>query len=291
MRRSSLSRLASVLLLAAAPAVCRAQGWQTDFEAARAEAQKTNRPLLVHFWAEWCGPCMQMDKAVLNTSEVLGELQRGVVGIRVNADQHQDLCARFGVEQLPMDILLEPGGERLLESTGYRPVSEYLEMLRRGQTRLVELDKRKAQQAQIAKQAPTPKAGDVTHLLGDVQKLPMIDGYCPVTLWENRKWVKGSSEFQSEFRSQFYQFASAEAKKVFEENPRRFTPRFLGCDPVIVWESDKAVRGTTKFGAFYDNELYLFTSAENRDRFKETPDRYIRTRIVLRPEHIESVTR
>ena len=68
-------------------------------------------------------------------------------------------------------------------------------------------------------------------------------------------------------------------------------PRFLGCDPVVVWDSDRAIRGLTKFAAFYDDELYLFSTAENRDTFKAKPDTYIRTRIVLQPDEIETVVR
>jgi YHS domain-containing protein/thiol-disulfide isomerase/thioredoxin len=289
--------LAVVALVVSAAQVSAAEGWQTDFDAARAEAQRLDRPLLVHFWAEWCAPCMQMDKTVLNTPEVLAELRTTVVAIKINTDQRQDLLARFGVESLPMDILLEPNGERMIESTGYRPVPEYVEMLRRAAVRQRELAKARERAAKPPVIPPDAIAGNAVdgveqaRLTAEERLLPMIDGYCPVSLWETRKWVKGSSEFKSEFRGQIYHLSSAEAKKTFEENPRRYTPRFLGCDPVIVWESDRAVRGTTRFGAFYDDELYLFSTPENRDKFKDTPDRYIRTRIVLRPEHIESVTR
>ena len=47
----------------------------------------------------------------------------------------------------------------------------------------------------------------------------------------------------------------------------------------------------TRFAAFYDDQLYLFVNKENRDRFKETPDRYISTRVVLDFDLIETVTR
>jgi YHS domain-containing protein/thiol-disulfide isomerase/thioredoxin len=308
MRLGFVPRLLAVAALVVFPRLVAAQGWQTDFDAARAEAQRLDRPLLVHFWADWCAPCVQMDKTVLNTPEVLGELRTTVVAIKINTDQRQDLANRFGVESLPMDILLEPNGERMIESTGYRPVPEYVALLRRGVVRQRELAKARERAAQAPVVPPKPPVGsppvrpdaiagnavdgiEQTRLTAEERLLPMIDGYCPVSLWETRKWVKGSSEFKSEFSGQIYQLSSAEAKKAFEENPRRFTPRFLGCDPVIVWESDRAVRGTTRFGAFYDDELYLFSTPENRDKFKLEPDRYIRTRIVLRPEHIESVTR
>ena len=72
---------------------------------------------------------------------------------------------------------------------------------------------------------------------------------------------------------------------------RRYAPRFLGCDPIVIWESDRAVLGSTRFGAFYNDQLYLFTSDQNRQSFKQDPDRYIRTRVVLRVDEIEHVIR
>ena len=57
--------------------------------------------------------------------------------------------------------------------------------------------------------------------LVESQKLgPMLDGYCPVTLWKSRKWIKGTSEHQAEFRGQVYHFATAEAHDEFEADPR-----------------------------------------------------------------------
>jgi YHS domain-containing protein len=85
--------------------------------------------------------------------------------------------------------------------------------------------------------------------------------------------------------------ASVEEQQEFNENPTRYAPRFLGCDPVIVYQSDRAVLGSTKFGAFYDDELYLFVSNDNRQAFKANPDQYIRTRVVLRADQIEQVVR
>ena len=85
--------------------------------------------------------------------------------------------------------------------------------------------------------------------------------------------------------------ASAADRDAFDENPARYVPQLLGCDPVVIATEDRAVPGNTRYGAFYDDELYLFTSQANRTRFKANPDRYVRERVVLNVEQIESVTR
>ncbi|MFV0442641.1 MAG: thioredoxin domain-containing protein [Planctomycetaceae bacterium] len=267
------------------------EGWRSDFESARQEAIRTGKPLLVHFGATWCGPCRQMESTVFNQPTIVKTLHDDVVAVKLDIDQNKELGSRFGIEMLPSDILLAPNGERLVESSGFRNEREYAELLNRGQTRNRELAKKGLLNA---KDQPSPAVAQGEGLatkISDPQAAPMLDGYCPVTLWNSRKWIKGSSEFAVEFRGQVYHLSSAEAYDSFRQDPRRYTPRFLGCDPVVVWESDRAIRGLTKFAAFYDDELYLFSNADNRDRFKKEPDQFIRTRIVLLPGEIETVVR
>ena len=85
----------------------------------------------------------------------------------------------------------------------------------------------------------------------------------------------------------FY-LASAEEVRQFQAEPDRYTPELLGCDPVVLWETERAVPGSTKFGAYFDGELYLFTTAETRRRFKESPKQFIETRHVLHVDQIDT---
>ncbi len=270
--------------------------WYSDLSAARAEAERLNRPILCHFFGEWCLPCQKMERSVLNEPPVLEQLGGTVIGVKVDVDKHPDLVRRFAVSKFPTDIFLEPGGERLLESQGFHPINEYVAMMQRASTRYADL-LAKRQPRPSAPVANIPNEGSTSQELAS-QSNPapksakvgpiMLDGYCAVTLWKHRRWVKGSEQFKGEYKGQEYVFSSAEALHEFTENPERFVPRFLGCDPVVVWDTDRAIAGKTQFGAFYDDELYLFSTAENRKTFKASPDRYIRTRVVLRPELIET---
>src|SRR5690606_36027268 len=124
------------------------EGWRTDFEAARQESQRTGKLLLVHFWAEWCGPCRQMESTVFNQSRVVTSVKNDVIAVKLNADDRQDLAARFGVESLPSDVILEPSGERMIESVGFRSVDEYLALIQRAKQRQGELAKARARKAE-----------------------------------------------------------------------------------------------------------------------------------------------
>jgi len=265
--------------------------WLKDLSTARKIAEQKNRPILVHFGAEWCPPCKEMERTVLNQPAVLNQLQGIVVGLKLDLDQSETLAKRFGVEKVPSDILLEPNGRRLLFTTGVHTPQEYLSLSMRAHSRYAELVARRnaSKSAPIAKTSP-PKNGVATQQVGDKPARLVLNGYCPVVLWENRRWKKGNEDYKVDYQGLTVRLSTEEAFETFRDNPNKFAPRFLGCDPVLVWETDRAVPGETKYAAFYDEELFLFHSDENRKKFKETPEKYIRTRVVLHLDQLEDGT-
>ncbi len=76
--------------------------------------------------------------------------------------------------------------------------------------------------------------------------------------------------------------------EIFKVDPGRYAPQLLGCDPVILNKQDRAIPGDTKYGAYYDHNLYLFVDLESREEFKKNPDRFSRTMHVLKMEQVES---
>jgi thiol:disulfide interchange protein len=87
-------------------------GWMKDFDTAQSESQRLNRPLLIHFHADWCVPCRRMDRDVLSSPELAEQFQQAFVGVKVDADQHPELLKRFGVRSLPADVVVSPDGKQ-----------------------------------------------------------------------------------------------------------------------------------------------------------------------------------
>jgi thioredoxin 1 len=81
---------------------------------------RSEKPVVVDFWAPWCGPC----RAVTPILEQLSEEQDKVVFAKVNLDESPEYASRYGVLSIPTAILFE-NGEPKEAVVGARPRSYY----------------------------------------------------------------------------------------------------------------------------------------------------------------------
>ena len=84
------------------------------------EVLQSEKPVVVDFWAPWCGPC----RAVTPILEQLSEEQDRVVFAKVNLDESPEYASRYGVLSIPTAILFE-NGEPREAVVGARPRSYY----------------------------------------------------------------------------------------------------------------------------------------------------------------------
>jgi thioredoxin 2 len=73
----------------------------------------TDLPVLVDFWAPWCGPCRMMAPAF---AQAAAQLKGRALLVKVNSDEHPQLAARFGIRGIPTLIRLQGGRETARQS-------------------------------------------------------------------------------------------------------------------------------------------------------------------------------
>jgi thiol-disulfide isomerase/thioredoxin/YHS domain-containing protein len=332
--------------------------WQPNLETARRLAVQSNRLVLVHFWADWCGRCKEMDRNVFSQSEVAAAVGGDFVPVKINTDHYPETAQRFRITLLPCDVVLNPQGAVVGKIVGALGAPQYTARL--GQIaesvrtaspgQMTEYDRRgperdsgaasflgsrggmptgnqgvgmppptrfsQSSQSTSGGQAPTspkyaktpPEGGPIgsldsahsasvtTQTLGSTQASPPqrppawnpplgLEGYCPIELGENQRWVPGDTRWGLTFRGRTYLFAGPAQRDRFDAAPERYAPVVSGNDVVLLVEQGREVAGRREYGAWFwlegqpdgkgRKQVFLFSNEATRARFDANPSRYV----------------
>lgn len=88
------------------------------------EVLNSDKPVLMDFWAPWCGPC----RMVVPLVEKIAKERSDIKVVKINVDEEQELAMQFGVMSIPTLVVMK-NGKIVNQVTGARPKAQILAML------------------------------------------------------------------------------------------------------------------------------------------------------------------
>ena len=88
------------------------------------EVLNSDKPVLIDFWAPWCGPC----RMVVPLVEEIAKERSDIKVVKINVDEEQELAMQFGVMSIPTLVVMK-NGKIANQVTGARPKAQILAML------------------------------------------------------------------------------------------------------------------------------------------------------------------
>jgi thiol-disulfide isomerase/thioredoxin len=130
----------AMTLLLTGPATSAGIKWERSFEEALKKAKASRKPILVDFWADWCGWCHRLDKTTYLDPMVVRKAEE-FVAVKVNTEGNRretEIAIRYDVQSLPTILFLSPEGHQVHRLNGFqgpgqfpRTLDQALEIARR----------------------------------------------------------------------------------------------------------------------------------------------------------------
>jgi len=103
--------------------------WASNLDDARHVARRDGRLILLHFYADWCGPCRKLDREVFPRTDVGAAILRDYVPVKIDGDRARDIAKYHEVDRYPTDIITNASGKVLYRTVTPQDPLKYVQLL------------------------------------------------------------------------------------------------------------------------------------------------------------------
>src|ERR1700730_12621986 len=112
--------LALLLVVGATASRVEAGGitWFKDLDKASEVAKKSNQPMMIDFWADWCATCKVMDADIYSDPKLVAAVSERIIAVRIHFDLQQDMVRKYNVPAIPYLVFTNSNGTELMHHRG-----------------------------------------------------------------------------------------------------------------------------------------------------------------------------
>ncbi len=126
--------LIAILFLSSAAIADATQQWY-EYEEGMVAAGSTEKPVILDFYADWCGPCIAMEEGTYPDPRVISELA-DFVAIKVDTQKRIDIETKYGIAYYPTVVFLDTKGKEVSRHIGYLGPEEMIEEIKLSREKL-----------------------------------------------------------------------------------------------------------------------------------------------------------
>ncbi len=97
-----------------------------DLAAAKAEAKKSSKLVMIDFKAEWCGPCKMLDRTTWKDEKVITSVTEKAIAVKIDVDEQRDIASKYSIRSIPTIIFVDADGKEVSRFIGYRDAEGFL---------------------------------------------------------------------------------------------------------------------------------------------------------------------
>lgn len=245
--------------------------WRTDLKKAAQESERTGKPILLQFTAEWCGYCHKMLKETFTDKAIAKEINDCFIPVVLDADEHEQAVEAVGIEAFPTTVIISSELNVIGRIQGFHHPPSYGRLIEPFCTRQKKAVKQATADARAQKTVAKPVSAEKV-----AEEKPAFGGLCLVSILKDRHIRKGVAKLRTSHSGRTLLFASEQHRREFISTPAKFLPLADGNCPVATVRGEAETEGDAATVAVYRSRIVLFRSLKHRADFSTDPRGFVR---------------